>query len=292
MDFELRNIESIKLSKFRRKLKQTLEKFDIAIMRFRTYHLLIENSKNFRNLQEMKTSEISISLFDFLVKNCGESYSQLYQDLIVVYISNNYLKNSELNFPKIFVEFGACDGLKFSNTFLLERKGWHGIVAEPARKWHKALKANRKCAISFNAVTSTSGEQVPFVETLEGEFSTIASFAETDMFADYRKNNTSNRYFVETISLNDLIERNGYKSEITYLSIDTEGGERLILESFDFKRFNPAIISVEHNFSKEQTYLDDLLLKIGYVKILSTLSKFESWYVNTSRIKIPAGGIF
>ena len=80
MDVELRKIESIKLSKFKRILKQTLEKFDIAIMRYGTYDLLIENSKNFRNLQEIDASEISISLFDFLVKNCGESHSQLYQD--------------------------------------------------------------------------------------------------------------------------------------------------------------------------------------------------------------------
>jgi FkbM family methyltransferase len=292
MDVELRKIESIKLSKFKRILKQTLEKFDIAIMRYGTYHLLIENSKNFRNLQEIDASEISISLFDFLVKNCGESHSQLYQDLIVIYICQNHLKNSEPSSSKIFVEFGACDGLKFSNTFLLERNGWQGVVAEPARKWHADLKANRNCSISFNAVSSVSGQQVPFVETLEGEFSSLASFAETDRFANYRKNNTSRRYLVEAITLNDLIEKNGFKNNITYLSIDTEGGERLILESFDFKKFDPAIISVEHNFTEEQVHLDKFLLNIGYSKILTTLSKFESWYVNTSRVEIPAGGIF
>ena len=292
MDFELRKIESIKLSKFKRVLKETLEKFDIAIMRFRTYHLLTENSKNFRNLQEIDSSELSLPLFNFLIKNCGDSYSQLYQDLFVIYITENYLKDSGPNLPKIFVEFGACDGLKFSNTFLLEKIGWQGIVAEPARKWHADLKANRKCSISFNAVGSVSYQQVPFVETLDGEFSSLASFSEADSFADYRRNNFSSKYLVETISLNDLIANNGFQSEITYLSIDTEGGERLILESFDFKKFNPAIISVEHNFSQEQFQLDEFMLMIGYSKILTTLSKFENWYVNTSRVEIPAGGIF
>ena len=291
MDEELRKIESLKLSKPKRILKQTLEKLDVAVMRFRTFHLLIENSKNFRKLQELDTSEISKSLIDYLVKNCSESQSQLFQDLIVMYISDNFMRDTAAIAPKVFVEFGACDGIKFSNTFLLEKNGWQGIVAEPARKWHKKLKANRNCAISLKAVTSVSGDKLHFVETAEGEFSSLRSFAESDMFAQYRMDNTSSEYLVDTISLNDLIKENGFYQEITYLSIDTEGGERSILESFDFKQFNPAIISVEHNYSVEQDNLDRLLLDLGFIKVLTTLSRFEGWYVSTDRIKLPSDGV-
>ena len=291
MDEELRKIESLKLSKPKSILKQTLEKLDVAVMRFRTFHLLIENSKNFRKLQELDTSEISKSLIDYLVKNCSESQSQLFQDLIIMYISDNFMRDTVAIAPKIFVEFGACDGIKFSNTFLLEKNGWQGIVAEPARKWHKKLKANRNCAISFKAVASVSGNKLHFVETVEGEFSSLRSFAESDMFAQYRMNNTSSEYLVDTISLNDLIKENGFYQEITYLSIDTEGGERSILESFDFKQFNPAIISVEHNYSVEQDNLDRLLLDLDFIKVLTTLSRFESWYVNANRIKLPSDGV-
>jgi FkbM family methyltransferase len=291
VDEELRKIESLKLSKPKRILKQTLEKLDIAVMRFRTFHLLIENSKNFRKLQELDTSEISKSLIEYLVKNCNESQSQLFQDLIVMYISDNFMIEPSVIAPKVFVEFGACDGIKFSNTFLLEKNGWKGIVAEPARKWHKKLKANRNCKISLKAVTSVSGNKLYFVETVEGEFSSLRSFAESDMFGQYRMDNTSSEYLVDTISLNDLIKENGFYQEITYLSIDTEGGERSILESFDFKQFNPAIISVEHNYSVEQENLDHLLLDLGFIKVLTTLSRFESWYVNADRIRLPSDGL-
>jgi FkbM family methyltransferase len=291
VDEELRKIESLKLSKPKRILKQTLEKLDVAIMRFRTFHLLIENSKNFRKLQELDTSEISKSLIEYLVKNCSESQSQLFQDLIVMYVSDNFMIETSVIAPKVFVEFGACDGIKFSNTFLLEKNGWKGIVAEPARKWHKKLKANRNCEISLKAVTSVSGNKLYFVETVEGEFSSLRSFAESDMFGQYRMDNTSSEYLVDTISLNDLIKENGFYQEITYLSIDTEGGERSILESFDFKQFNPAIISVEHNYSVEQENLDHLLLDLGFIKVLTTLSRFESWYVNADRIRLPSDGL-
>jgi FkbM family methyltransferase len=291
VDEELRKIESLKLSQPKRILKQTLEKLDIAVMRFRTFHLLIENSKNFRKLQELDTSEISKSLIEYLIKNCSESQSQLFQDLIVMYISDNFMRDTASIAPKIFVEFGACDGIKFSNTFLLEKNGWQGIVAEPAKKWHKKLKANRNCKISLKAVTSVSGNKLYFVETVDGEFSSLRSFAESDMFGQYRMENTYSEYLVDTISLNDLIKQNGFYQEITYLSIDTEGGERSILETFDFKQFNPAIISVEHNYSVEQENLDHLLIDLGYIKVLTTLSRFESWYVNADRISLPSDGV-
>jgi hypothetical protein len=207
MDIELQRIESVKISKFRRILNLALQKFDIALMKYRTYHLLIENTKNFRRLQEIDTSEISITLFDFLVKNCSNSYSQLFQDLVVTYLIDNYSTDNKSDSSKFFVEFGACDGIKFSNTFLLEKNGWQGIVAEPARTWQQDLTINRKCIVSFNAVSSVSGKQVLFIETKDGEFSSLASKAHSDKFSDYRKVNTVSEYMVETISLNDLLEK-------------------------------------------------------------------------------------
>ena len=62
------------------------------------------------------------------------SNSQLYQDIFVL---------NELNFIRngFFVEFGALDGIKNSNTFLLESKyGWTGILAEPSKKFFSQLE--------------------------------------------------------------------------------------------------------------------------------------------------------
>jgi hypothetical protein len=55
-----------------------------------------------------------------------ESYSQIRQDLFVLFALGKT--------PGYFVEFGACDGVYLSNTFLLETYyGWSGLLVEPSK---------------------------------------------------------------------------------------------------------------------------------------------------------------
>ena len=98
------------------------------------------------------------------------SRAQLRQDLFAL---------AEAGFKRggYFVEFGATNGVDLSNSWLLETQfGWTGIVAEPGRKWHAALKANRNCAVEFDCVWSKSGETLTFNDFEVGEFSTIERF--------------------------------------------------------------------------------------------------------------------
>ena len=77
-----------------------------------------------------------------------------------------------------FVEFGATDGRTINNTCALEVTwGWRGIVAEPARCWHAALKEHRPaCAIDTRCVWVRSGESMDFREVVDRpEFSTIGA---------------------------------------------------------------------------------------------------------------------
>lgn len=178
-----------------------------------------------------------------------------------------------------FVEFGATNGIKNSNTWLLEKTlGWTGILAEPNPIWHSALAAERDAAIEHRCVSSKSHETVTFLATNDSdpELSGIARYADADHFADTRSR--GQRIEIETISLDDLLDEHGAPQRIDYLSIDTEGSELDILSAYSFnRRFN--VISVENN-PRNEAAIDALLASNGYVRVYRHFSQWDSWYVS------------
>ncbi len=88
---------------------------------------------------------------------------------------------------------------------------------------------------------------------------------------------SSIEYEVDTVSLNDLLERYDAPREIDYLSIDTEGTEFEIIRNFDFKKYKVAIITIEHNQNRKEIY--SLLSSHGYQRALESVSIVDDWYV-------------
>lgn len=178
-----------------------------------------------------------------------------------------------------FVEFGAASGTHLSNTYLLEHEyGWTGILAEPARCWHEALRADRTCHIETKCVWSRSDVILPFNETTQPVLSTISSYNASDTHAKSRELGT--QYDVETISLFDLLRKYDAPNTIDYLSIDTEGSEYEILSNFDFERYRFRTITCEHNNTSMRQKIFDLLTSKGYERRLEALSRQDDWYVS------------
>ena len=210
-------------------------------------------------------------IFERFVTYVQFSKSQLKQDLFVL---------SEFNFKRngFFVEFGATDGYHLSNTWLLENEfGWKGILAEPALCWHKDLHLNRKVIIDKRFVWAESKKSLHFKETKYAELSTLSVIDEVDEHIDSRRE--YNSYYVETVSLEDLLCSNNAPNEIDYLSIDTEGSEYTILENFNFEKYKIKIITVEHNYTANREKIYDLLISKGYKRKLEALSQFDDWYI-------------
>ena len=92
-------------------------------------------------------------------------------------------------------------------------------------------------------------------------------------------------YKIETISLNDVI--NNYFDGVapSYVSIDTEGSELEILNSFDFKKYRPLVFTIEHNFTDLQKKIDDLMKKNNYLRVFKDLTVFDSWYISSKAIE-------
>ena len=158
-------------------------------------------------------------LMNELTRGMLKARSQFGQDLFA-------LRTSNFKTGGFFVEFGACDGVTLSNTYLLEKSfGWKGILAEPGIRWGDSISKNRDAKIEKRCVWNNSGEAITFYE---GE-SPEVSGTETSSF---------NSYTVQTISLYDMLVTHGAPREVDFLSIDTEGSELRILKSFDFSEFS------------------------------------------------------
>ncbi|HVC48457.1 MAG TPA: FkbM family methyltransferase [Terracidiphilus sp.] len=243
----------------------TLAKFDVGIMRLSRQHQLEERERSARALALLM--ELPEHHVVPLMKMVTKSQAQLFQDLFA--LSSNGLKRNGY-----FVEFGATDGVTLSNTCLLEREfGWQGILAEPATRWHQKLSCNRHCHIETNCVWAKSDEVLTFAETDIGEFSTIDSFSES-----YAKKH-AHRYQVQTISLQDLLDKYHAPKEIDYMSVDTEGSEYEILSAFDFTRYTFNAITVEHNHGPRRDKVHELLTQHGYTRKFDHLATIEDWYV-------------
>jgi FkbM family methyltransferase len=242
--------------------KTTLRKFDLALIKYQDFQRL-EDYNKILNIPNKKLSKLM-----FLA---DKSKSQLKQDLFVL---------SELDFKRngFFVEFGATNGIDLSNTYLLETEfGWNGILAEPAKCWHKELKENRRCYIETNCVWHDSTSILTFNEVEAAELSTISSYSNCDRHQKTRRSGHS--YNVNTISLTDLLKKYNAPKEIDYLSIDTEGSEYEILNNFDFSDYQFKVITCEHNFTPNRKKIEELLTHNGYSRKYTSLSQFDDWYI-------------
>ena len=229
--------------------------------------------------------DLLIKFINFLEKNQNNQItSQLYQDMFAEFINKN-------NAKKTFLEFGATDGLKLSNSFTLESfYGWNGVLAEPDPQWHSKLQYNRpKSKIIFDCIWKKSNEELDFISSSVGEYSTIENFKFSDKDSMPSNAETRNQNIkkikVKTISINDVINQEFNNIPPTYISIDTEGSEFEILNSFNFKLYRPNVFTIEHNYSKIEKEIDELLKSNGYLRIFRKLSAFDAWYVCEETLK-------
>ena len=248
-------------------LNKLLNKFNIQVIKRSFFEKLLINQ--IAELELLK--KIEKNQRTNFIDNLDLSKSQLRQDLFVL---------SELQFKKdgFFVDFGATNGLDLSNSYLLETKfNWNGILVEPAKKWHKELKYNRKVNIDTDCVWIETGKELLFNEVDDAKLSTIDQFSSNDQHSDLRKKRK--QYKVKTISLNDLLHKYNAPKFIDYLSIDTEGSEFEILKSFNFNNYKFRVITCEHNHNENREKIYELLTQNGYERKFTEISKFEDWYI-------------
>ena len=223
-------------------------------------------------------SDLIIHFYAYIFLNRKLSKSQLFQDLFVAFNLNEKRNGT-------FLEFGATDGVNLSNSYLLENSyDWKGVLAEPSPQWHDSLNINRpNCKIINDCIYSESGKELDFFVSNAGKLSTLEEYRYSDHQAmpgnTKVRNGEGYTTKVSSISLNDVFIKYFDSSPIDYMSVDTEGSELDILRNFDFEKFGPKIVTVEHNFTDQQKKLDKLFASNSYVRHFKEHTQFDAWYV-------------
>ena len=182
-----------------------------------------------------------------------KSHSQLEQDLNIIYFFDN-LKNG------YFVDIGAYDGIRLSNTYILEKEfNWNGICSEPMPVSFNKLIKCRNVDCDNNAVFNKNNLKLKFSVSEMG--SGITEYINHHTHIKKKRQIT-----VNTITINDLLDKYKSPNIIHYLSLDTEGSELEILKILNFEKYKFLYINLEHNFVEPQrTNIKNLLLSNGYL---------------------------
>jgi FkbM family methyltransferase len=152
--------------------------------------------------------------------------------------------------PGIFLEIGALDGVRFSNTYGLEHAfGWKGILVEAQPSNGEALrKADRPHAAIFTSAACrisdlTSPGKLRF-SIKGGPVATDLDHAAPSFLERWRGEHGEGHVSVPCIPLQYLIDATGLW-DIDFFSLDVEGGEKVVLETVDLEQTNIRVLIVE-----------------------------------------------
>ncbi len=188
----------------------------------------------------------------------AQHYSQAGQDRIVDAMLGHKTGG-------VFVDVGGYDCVTGSNSLFFEMfRGWSGILVEPAPTQLRKAEAVRRCPCLGYAVAGEAGT-LEFMEVTKG-FTQMSGFLDSydaDLLMRVRgdKRHEEVVHTLETKTLNDILSDQKI-SQVDFLSLDVEGGEMGILESFDFKAVDVAIWSIENN--AQDTAIPEIMRDNGF----------------------------
>lgn len=189
-----------------------------------------------------------------------------------------YLNSIEKGF---FIEAGANDGVKQSNTYFLENiKNWSGVLIEGVPDLYKKCKENRKKSHVYNCIL-VADEEIKKMDINYADLMSVVSESQLNN-SDYiqlglKVQNIDSGYKVSVPArtLNSILSENNI-CNVDFFSLDVEGYELEVLKGIDFNKIYIRYILVEILDYKDKAKIDDFLKKY-YIEI-DRLSEHDYLY--------------
>lgn len=196
------------------------------------------------------------------------TFSQAGQDL---WVFGEAFNERERGF---FIDIGAHDGITFSNTYLLERRyKWTGLCIEANPLTFDKLTQNRR-ATCMNVCLDNSVGEVDFV--LRGMNGGILG----DNLDNRVHPSASRVQRIKTVPLMNVLLERAVPRIIDYMSIDVEGAEDRVLESFDFDQYQFNCLTIERPSERLRKTFGDH----GYL-LIKEIYGLDCFYVHRDYLK-------
>lgn len=167
-----------------------------------------------------------------------------------------------------FVEAGANHPTLRSQTFLLEQRGWKGILVEPIAEKFELIRQERPKSRAFRLALGAPEQRG------RAKFSVAAGNDEASGLVVNAEVRVARVEEVEVKTLDDVLAEAG-NPKLDLVSIDVEGTELDVLRGFDLARHRPAILLVEDHLQKMQVHRH--ITRNGYRLVKRT--GCNNWYV-------------
>lgn len=166
-----------------------------------------------------------------------------------------------------YIEVGANDPTIDSITRAFYDHGWSGLTVEPITEWADRHRVERpRDRLVQAAVTSDAPGQIVIHHIPGTGLSTLRADVSDRHASDGRP---TAEIMVDAVRLDTLLDEAGWaEADIHFMIIDTEGAERLVLESIDLERWRPWVLVIEATapLTRRPSYQEweHLVTEVGY----------------------------
>jgi FkbM family methyltransferase len=166
-----------------------------------------------------------------------------------------------------YVEVGAYDGVKMSNTYFFEQHGWRGLLVEADPDLADRCRVARPSATVVQAAV-VGPDAPPTVTFHVSEDSKSLSSLTFDRARRENLEQQTGGFKVSEITvpgrtLDSILDENGAQ-RIDFLTIDVEGHEWDVLRGFTISRWRPEIVIIERNTLLPDRRIVTFMFRAGY----------------------------
>ena len=191
-------------------------------------------------------------------------YSQFGEDKILYEIIS---KKSKKGF---YVDVGCFHPKKYSNTYMLYKRGWRGVNIDMEKDKIETFDIARPNDFNFLGAVS---DKIEKVKIFRNQKFGVSSTLNKNMI---NKENIIDESVIETCTLDYILNLSPFKNkEIDLLNIDTEGNDLRVLKSLNFNIYKPKIIIIETHLKD----IDKILVSEPYKFLINKNYKLSSWNI-------------